>query len=112
MDDANFDPPQTLEDRVQAQVFMAKHGMKREPDVDGEVYGCVLRSPSHPILHTRSASTTDPSSGVYACSTCLSTTPPERCLIPLLAHLGSKRFRAHPANRAPSAEWTAVWPGR
>lgn len=35
----------------------------------------------------------DPSSGVYGCAACIS--QGQRCLIPLLSHLGNKRFRAH-----------------
>ncbi|GMK56417.1 hypothetical protein CspeluHIS016_0302570 [Cutaneotrichosporon spelunceum] len=67
------DPPQTLEDRVQAESFMHKHGML--PETGTDAYG----------------------SGVYACTFCLSTKA--RCLVPLLAHIGHKRFRAHPCLR-------------
>lgn len=61
-------------------------------------------SPSPPVLlaistylllhsaYHRSGST-NPSFGVYACLSCLSSS--KRCLIPLLAHVGHKRFRAH-----------------
>ncbi|BEI88678.1 uncharacterized protein CcaverHIS019_0200400 [Cutaneotrichosporon cavernicola] len=63
------DPHQTLEDCMQAESFMHKHGMLPEPGTDA--YG----------------------SGVYACKSCLSTK--SRCLVPALAHIGHKRFRTH-----------------